>query len=532
MSQSTEEWTWKDPPFGVLLYNANCNATTDYYANSIMVLNTGDFLDNNMLGDLGYLTSWLGSVLPDDWNPVPDTNRSVTLSYEGLFDWYMEVWANETYYSSLSAENQTIYDTFNKNSSDFAHTCDNKSICNKLDIKGDPDVSGRGMLMAYCIRKAYKSSQRYNWLTLLVLGLATIYFFALLLKRLLGYVYPFDNGDLRKRTWRRLASAFEESVDRFLNAALVFAAAMLAATVARYFIYLHDRARLHADDVWTYTLLGSAFTSIFCVFPCLVIQTVEGFSKPSYQRLFLWSLVAALSIAVEILFHLTFQDIFPKIEALGRYDQFSANDYPAGYSYEADEIIANEAVYQTGIYRAMIWEQYCSASGMTQLLRTLVDVGFGLQAPCYMFFLLAILMTLIPVHIPIEMSSTPNGYARTRYGKFMGHLRTAMMVIRPLFGLVFLAVASFYLGEFIIYRRQVKRLAPSTDADSDWSFGQILALAQWVPVALDFMHEWKNNPNPAVESDFKVLQGYEHVYNIDEHSRKGSYKRSITGQTV
>lgn len=348
------------------------------------------------------------------------------------------------------------------------------------------------MLMAYCIRKCYKSSQRYNWLTLLVLGLATIYFFVLLLNRLLGYTHSFDDGGWGKRTWRRVANAFEESVDRFLNAALVFAAAMLAATVARYFIYLHDSARLHADDVWTYTLLGSAFTSIFCVFPCLVIQTVEGFSKPSYQRLFLWSLVAALSITVEILFHLTFQDLFPKIEAVGRQEQFSENAYPAGYSYEADEKIYNETVYETGIYRAMIWEQHCGVKGTTQLLRTLVDVGFGLQAPCYLFFLLAILMTLIPVHSPIQMSSTPSGYARTHYGKLMGHMRTAMMVIRPLFGLVFLAVASFYLGEFIIYRRQVKRLAPSTDADSDWSFGQILALAQWVPVALDFMHEWKS----------------------------------------
>lgn len=141
MSQSSEEWSWKDPPFGVLRYDSDCDSATNYHANRILDVNTGDFLNNNMLGDLGYLLSYLDSVVPGDWNPAPGTNISDILYLEGLFDWYVEVWGND----SLSPENQTAYGTFLENSANFAYTCDNQSICNKLDIKGDPDVSGRGV---------------------------------------------------------------------------------------------------------------------------------------------------------------------------------------------------------------------------------------------------------------------------------------------------------------------------------------------------------------------------------------------------
>jgi hypothetical protein len=147
MSQSTEQWTWKDPPFGVLQYDYDCDSATDYYANRILVVNAGDFLDlnNSKAGDLGYLLSYLASVLPNDWDHISETNVSDFSIIEGLFGWYLEVWNNDTYYSSLSSDNQTAYLNFFGNSSQFAYSCDNQSICNKLDIKGDPDVSGRGV---------------------------------------------------------------------------------------------------------------------------------------------------------------------------------------------------------------------------------------------------------------------------------------------------------------------------------------------------------------------------------------------------
>lgn len=294
--------------------------------------------------------------------------------------------------------------------------------------------------------------------------------------------------------------AMKDTVDEFLSAALIFAVAMLGATVARNFVYLDRKDELRTDDVWSYALLGSALTSVFSIFPCIVLQSVTGIISSHNQRLFLWFLVVVLAIAVGLMSQNTLGDLFRVTDAYQRLfvkDQFLKDQFledpPSDDLHNQDIGVYYNTAEQSGYYyRAMIWEKYCFPTSDTLMLQSLVTVGFWLQTPCYLFCLLTALVVLVPAICPMRPSSSPGEYVKNRYGTLASDFIWIMRSLRLVMGLVYLAMTWLFLAKFISYRREVKNLASGTDQDSDWSFGQILALAQWIPVVISVLSSWKS----------------------------------------
>ncbi|KAK6189633.1 hypothetical protein LQW54_013076 [Pestalotiopsis sp. IQ-011] len=306
---------------------------------------------------------------------------------------------------------------------------------------------------------------------------------------------------------------------------------MLGATISRNFVYLNRKQELSTDDVWSYSLLGSAVASFFSVFPCMVLQTVTELVGPHSQRLVLWCLVIVLATAGIILSQYALWDLFGHTEAFYRLDKYNTTEgYPQGCSPELDFELVNRT--ETDYYRAMVWEQYCISSADTQNLQYLVAVGFGLQTPCYLFCLLTALVALLPAISPIRPSSSPGQYIKKQYGMLATHFTWTMKYLRPLMGLFYLGMTWLFLAKFMSYRREVKTLAPSTDQDSDWSFGQILALAQWIPVVISVLSSWKKNTPPPVLEGKMLLHDYEAVDHSDGRGSETSYKSPARHTTV
>ncbi|ETS84197.1 hypothetical protein PFICI_02222 [Pestalotiopsis fici W106-1] len=317
--------------------------------------------------------------------------------------------------------------------------------------------------------------------------------------------------------WRRLVFALDQTVNEFLDSALVFAAAMLGATIARYYIFLTPTdARL--NEVWTYTLMGSALMSTFSVFPCIVLQTITSVRNSHYQRLFLWFMVAAFIITVQCVFQITFYEFF-EYPYLGDYNYhdgtWSANDpwfqeqeesgYTLGGEWEQYYRLLRNVTHVFGSDRTMIVEKYCGNPNITKVLREVVTVGFSLQAPVMLFCLIAALVALI-LALPMNLPRLKD--LQTRCADRLDKRSHAMNFARFCLGLIYLVMTWLFLVEFVRARRQVKDIAGGTDEDSNWSFGQILALAQWVPIALHVISKFKHYP-----------ESYEAIYHFDEDAR-------------
>jgi hypothetical protein len=294
-----------------------------------------------------------------------------------------------------------------------------------------------------------------------------------------------------KRYGHRAMTALRQTVSAFLVASLVFATAMLGATVARYYAYQAHQNDIDADDISFYTWLGSVVMSSYCVFPCFVLQTVTDLTQSRYSRLFLWCCVISLSAAVWALSLPKIDHFFVLTKAYGRYDAWdSSNSTEAFEDFDKDDynlLFKNGTVYQPGIYRAMIWERHCDTSNLKERLRTLITVGICMQVPGFLYCLLTSLAAIIS-----HSTLPPFAWLGGHVGRLPDVIRHINRIARPIIGFIYLGMAAVLLVSFIQYRNVAKQLAPSTDTDTDWSFGQILALAQWAPVGLEFLTEWRS----------------------------------------
>lgn len=282
---------------------------------------------------------------------------------------------------------------------------------------------------------------------------------------------------------KHIIQSFRESVSGFLHAALVFAVAMLGATVSRNYEY-KNQGELDADGVLFYSLLGSAFISTFSIFPCLVLQPLldaKNLSTSRYSRLFLWCLVISLAVTVWILSFPNIDNFFQYTEAADRLLPAQLHNTSYASMTRDDELLLSH-MNQTGFYRAVVWEHYCSDGDLSRYLRTVLRVGVAIQVPGLLYCLFATLAAIV-----FESNLPPCTYLRAHFGRVFAKPAETNRLARLLVGSLYLAAALVFLGFYYAYRWIIKHRAPSTDADSDWSFGQILALAQLVPVGLEFM---------------------------------------------
>lgn len=325
---------------------------------------------------------------------------------------------------------------------------------------------------------------------LVVAALTTIYFVILTIDRLihLDKSPPQEQTDPEmgekprlERLGGRVVSALQHTVDGFLDSTLIFAGAMLAATVYRYFTWLFPRDDLATDEIWTYTLLGSAMMSTFSVFPCLVLQTVVKNPETDGRRALLWTIVVSLAIIVEIAFQLTFRHLYKFIQAAEYLSE--AEDQPGflpDMAYWRFQEMFNETGFHVNYHRMNLLEFHCTSRYHVSEVWKILLVGFSFQALSFSIFL----------SVFIFFKGRLDEF-KSAYEVIHGKSRRTVKILRLLMGAIYLIMGWYFLARFVSHRRTLKTYAPSTDQDSDWGFGQILALATWVPDVMDAILEFR-----------------------------------------
>ena len=189
-----------------------------------------------------------------------------------------------------------------------------------------------------------------------VAALSTVYFLVLV-------IYKNRSAKNKKSVPKTnyLVSAFSASVGSFLDAALIFTTSMLVSAVARYtsFIQHKETNNLGPDFFWSlYQLIGAAM-SVYCVFPCLVLQTVAGDLRLRWLRLFLWTIVFALTIAVEVQYTHVYGLFWGDVSYKGSFTRPDEGTIP-------------------GLFRETVWLSYCDDTMLFNRIKDSVTAGHAI----------------------------------------------------------------------------------------------------------------------------------------------------------
>lgn len=106
-------------------------------------------------------------------------------------------------------------------------------------------------------------------------------------------------GKGSRQAW--IVGWFRETISGFLDASLIFAVALLVAATYRFSSALRDQDQL--DNAFSSSLWNAIIVALLSVFPPLILQCTSGNTlRRKGLRLLLWSLVAIFTLTSSILF--------------------------------------------------------------------------------------------------------------------------------------------------------------------------------------------------------------------------------------
>lgn len=274
-----------------------------------------------------------------------------------------------------------------------------------------------------------------------------MYFIVLAATRL-GIIKTATDGSRRKST-ARIIESFQESINTFLDASLIFAASMLGAALVRYASVIRTPTEKHS----AYELLGSVFMSAFSIFPALMLQAVTDGPRTHFIRHFLWFAVISFTIVVDVLYR-------------HAYDALKQS-YDTSYARQQQNITIEAARWGM-----------CEDAEIRKGIEYTLTGGHIILALNLVWWFYYVVLAAIPSRWKTAWNS------RSRRWVIRWDWRTSLRIAN---GTLCFAVACCFIGLFHRYRYSIHKLTSGTDKDSDWQFGQVLALATWVPVGVDFL---------------------------------------------
>jgi hypothetical protein len=265
---------------------------------------------------------------------------------------------------------------------------------------------------------------------------------------LLTLQYTTAGGWMRKRTcvWR-IYSAIQHSLRLFLDASLIFALAVLVATVHTF------RVRLTAPrtPLTDYALYLFIYLSHYTLLPALALHHCNTSSlRRHYGRIALWSLATSLELAALGMF-------FRIVRQPGSYEFYRVDDT---YTLEDPD-------------RQLPWNAWCTNA---PAVRT-----FSIWALALIGF------TLLMMILPVLLFASRRWIDQTRKETCQKTLVITCLA----------AMWAFQI-EFTLFRIAMNKRAGSSNKDSQWSFGQILALASWIPVVVEIVYISCEGPEKAL----------------------------------
>lgn len=273
--------SWVAPPLSQLNIT-NCSAITAWVA---------PFLASPEPG-VGwvlcpYLTAveFVTSLVPDDWEQ-PSIGDAIV--------WYTDMHEGR-YLDTKTADALVNFSIFG---------CGTE-ICSRLDWDGDSDLTGIGVgrkpFFLFCAPVVWTDSWCLDpqmMISFYVSAVFTTIYFIVLAPEVCGSFGKRPFGFSWKR-YSKFVAGFEESLQGFLDATLLFAIAMLIAAMTRYASYI----RRPNESPSMYALQDSVFLSAFSVLPGFVLQSLSHELRRRRIRLFMWFLVLVFAVTVDVLYN-------------------------------------------------------------------------------------------------------------------------------------------------------------------------------------------------------------------------------------
>lgn len=218
---------------------------------------------------------------------------------------------------------------------------------------------------------------------------------------------------------------------------------------------------VHPNDSHAfYGLLNSVFMSSFVVFPALALQSLTPGLAPHRRgiRLLLWTLVV-LFVAV--------------VEALYRYiyltDYFFVSLWGSAVEFNEDLWLRN---CDSETLRVQLG--YLTMAGHIFLTVDCLWYAYQVTAPCRR----GRRGGLRKVRARLVPDERRRAWWRGRWEGWQPYLRLGN-------GFASLVFMWLFLVLFTAYREDVRHRAGDSDQDGEWTFGQVLSLATWAPVAVE-----------------------------------------------
>ncbi|PSN60828.1 hypothetical protein BS50DRAFT_625831 [Corynespora cassiicola Philippines] len=309
-------------------------------------------------------------------------------------------------------------------------------ICKRLPWVGNADLSGRGMITSYWIQCA----------------LVTI-FFAFHAAARFGW------SPKPKTVSHRLLSTFQESTRPFLDTSMLFCMAVQSATIFVLSVNLQQK-----DLTPTITTVSSAFISIYTLFPPIVLHNcaAEHLRRRKGRRC-VWALLAAMTAAVCGLYfsnpqspwrRKTWKDIKVLTKNANTFEQLG------------DIMLREDPSHQRK------WDAMCLAK--EDALRA-NGAFVGTIGSLLFLLVLGLLFVRNILRIPMLNSERrPALQSLRKHWQFLSSI------------LAFLAMWTS-LAIFFWFRRVSNKSAGEKSGDREWGFGQIIAIATWMPVLLELL---------------------------------------------
>lgn len=237
------------------------------------------------------------------------------------------------------------------------------------------------------------------------------------------------------------------------SAVLLFAISVNVAAVTRWLAPL-----VHPNDSHAfYGLLNSVFMSSFVVFPALALQSLTpGLPHRRGIRLFLWTWVVIFAAVVE-----------------GLYRYIYMTDYFLTLWTSAVE------------FNEDLWLSNCDSVVLRVRLGYLTMAGhIFLTVDCLWYVYQATAKFrrgnrgVRKVKDKVLTNTRRRAWWRERWESVQPYLRLGN-------GFLSLVFMWLFLGLFTAYREDVRHRAGDSDQDGEWTFGQVLSLATWAPVAVE-----------------------------------------------
>lgn len=287
----------------------------------------------------------------------------------------------------------------------------------------------------------------------LVAFLATIYPIVIVLNSFA----PFK----ARKPWITFHSWFEQTLNAFLDASLLFSISLLLAAIYRF--SSASRNPDGEENTFIYSLINAVTVSMFAVFPPLILQSTARNLRRRGIRAMLWFFVIAFVITVTILY----------------------------YRWRGPDAILhffnNESHLDEQIDRhpgKAVWLIFCDLTDdnlVQSLDRAIItaQVIFALNLPCWVYL-------VYTIRDDQHDSAAPQGPAgddlhRDRFKA----LRRYGNIARGLNVLLCCAIMWLLLGTFTSIAVRLADAMRPWGKDRRWSIGQVLAMATFVPLLID-----------------------------------------------